>query len=195
MYQIPDNRSTIRHWYAVQCKPHGEWHAAATLQSNLDLKVYLPVVQRYFRGQVQSAPFFPGYLFVQADLHEITVSRINAMPGVVRLVAFGDIPQPVPLHVLEAIHAGVESINTHGGLPHFHPGETVRLKDGPLRGLEAVFVGPLKPSERVRVLLEFLGRLSEVEVDANSLESTNSGSPPRQERRTRGRGRRIKHSQ
>ncbi len=79
----------------------------------------------------------------------------------------------------------------------------MRLTGGPLCGLEAVFVGPLAPAERVRILLEFMGRLNEVEVEAHLLEPAGN-SPlvadlvpvpaPKRERRTRGKERGVRRS-
>jgi hypothetical protein len=58
----------------------------------------------------------------------------------------------------------------------------------------AIFEGPSTPSERVRVLLTFLGHARRVQLSAADLEK----APPKSQlpaskrpRRTRGRGRRI----
>lgn len=40
----------------------------------------------------------------------------------------------------------------------YKPGERVKIKEGPLSGLEAVFEREMKGNERVAVLLEILGR-------------------------------------
>jgi hypothetical protein len=58
--------------------------------------------------------------------------------------------------------------------------------------MEAIFMGPMEPSERVRVLIDFLGCLRETEVDLVTLEHANSGPTHKLERRTRGKGRFIK---
>jgi transcriptional antiterminator RfaH len=186
--------SGLQSWYAVYCKPLREWQAAVALEHYLGLAVYLPEVRRRFRGQIQRAPFFPRYLFVGANLQAGTLSCINAIPGVLWLVSFGGTPQAVPAEVIEAIREQVDSLNAWGGVPEhsFHSGDAVRLKDGPLQGLEAIFVGPMKPSERMRVLIHFLGRFSEAEVDVDKLEYVSSGSMPKRERRTRGKGRKIR---
>lgn len=182
-------------WYVVHCKPREERRAAAALEEQLGLKVYLPEVTRRVRGRIQRAPFFPRYLFVWANLLQVKVTgihAINTMPGVLRLVEFGNIARPVLAAVIEAIRKRIDALNAQGGLPEhrFHPGETLRLTDGPLQGLEAVFVRPMKSSERVRVLINFLGSLRDAEVNADMLEKVRT---PRRERRTRGKGRRIKH--
>lgn len=198
MRALPTNHPSdtfpgILQWYAVHCKPLKEAQAATALIDHLALTVYLPEVRRLFRGRKQRTPFFPGYLFVQANLHYVTPSRINATPGVLRLVAFGELPQAVPAEVIDLIRQRVDDLNMHGGLIEhgFRPGDAVRFKSGPLRGLEATFIGPMKPSERVRVLIDFLGSLRETEVDATMVERA-AAPPPRRERRTRGKGRWIK---
>lgn len=191
-----ENSAAGCEWYAVHCKPLKEWQAAAALEASLAVQAYVPEVKRRFRGKTQWAPLFPRYLFVEANLQEVPLSRINSVPNVLRLVTFGEAPQPVPAAIIDGIRQQVEALSTTGGLPvhGFQPGQAVRLKEGPLQGLEAIFVGPMTPSERVRVLLEFLGHLREVEVGVDALERTNPEPAAKQERRTRGRGRRIKRT-
>jgi transcriptional antiterminator RfaH len=184
---------TTSHWYVAHCQRLKEWQAAAVLEERLELAVYLPEVRRRGSRRVRRSPFFPGYLFVRADLRQVALSRINAMPGVLRLVAFGELPQSVPVAVIEEIRQRVDDLNARGGLPahDFRPGETLRLKDGPLHPLEAIFVGPTDPSERVQVLIEFLGSLRKMDVDASWLERVGDAPAPWRERRTRGKGRPI----
>jgi transcriptional antiterminator RfaH len=179
-------------WYAAYCKPFKERYAATALADQLGLPIYLPEIKRRFRGQIRHAPFFPRYLFVWVDLQAVTLNRINNTFGVVRLVAIDDIPQPIPTSVIDMLRQRVDHFNMYGGLLNrgFRPGDTVRLKEGPLQGLEAVFVGPMKSSERVHILIDFLGRHREAEVDVDTLE--RAAAPPRRERRTRGNGRHIK---
>jgi hypothetical protein len=60
-----------------------------------------------------------------------------------------------------------------------------------MRGLEGIFQGPTEPSERVRILIDFMGSLNRLEVDVDVLEpGPTPQHPPK--RRTRGKGRRIK---
>jgi hypothetical protein len=58
--------------------------------------------------------------------------------------------------------------------------------------LEAVFLGPMRASERVRVLIEFLGQLREAELDVSALEKSQPDARGKRQRRTRGRGRPIR---
>ncbi|NJL33792.1 MAG: hypothetical protein HC893_07930 [Chloroflexaceae bacterium] len=180
-------------WYVVYCQPAREHYTALTLREQLGLTVYLPEVRSYFRGQVQPAPLFPRYLFAQANLQQVPPSRINATPGVVRLIAFDGKPQAMPAAIIEDLHTKVEETNHRGGLlaRTIQPGDTVQIKAGPLVGLEAVFIGPATPSERVQVLLELMGRLNQVELERRMIEPGAEPPPTRRPRRTRGKGRKI----
>jgi transcriptional antiterminator RfaH len=193
MQQISSTKHATACWYVVHCKPHKESQTASALRDSLALPVYHPEVRRYVQGRLEQAPLFPRYLFVQANLREVKLSSINTTPGVVRLVAFGDVPQPVSVAVVESLRQRVDYLNQQGGLlgHGFQPGQTVRLRGGPLQGMEAIFVGPMRPSERVQVLIEFLGRLNEVKVVAEELEDANTAPVPGRVRYTRGKGRRI----
>lgn len=179
------------HWYVVHCQPLKEQRAAAAIRDQLGLTTYLPEIVSRLRGRVLRAPLFPRYFFVQADLSALGARSINTTPGVVRLVSFDNIPQSVPMHLIRDIYERVEQINRLGGLiDHgFRPGDQVRIKSGALRGAEAIFEGPITPSERVRVLLEILGSLRSVDVGIEMIERATPAA--RQERRTRGHGRRI----
>ncbi len=62
---------TTNHWYVAHCQRLKEWQAAAALEEHLELAVYLPEVRRRGSRQVRRSPFFPGYLFVRADLRQV----------------------------------------------------------------------------------------------------------------------------
>ena len=179
-------------WYVVHTKAQQELLAAGLLEQRHAAEVLLPQVRQRSRGQLRTAPLFPGYLFVELDLEQIEASAINHTPGVIRLVAFGGQPKAVPAKAMAALRARLDELDAQGGLPQhpFHEGDRVRLKDGPLAGLEAVFVGPMRPAERVRVLLEFLGQEQEALVPVEDLEP--AGGPAKRPRRTRGQGRPIR---
>lgn len=161
-------------WHLIHCKTGKELYAANMLKSRFELSIYLPEWKVYTHRKLQTVPFFPGYIFAQVNLQEVALSQINATPGVVRLVEFGGIPQVVPGYVIKGI---AQRLNLVDG-PQFQPfrrGDIVRFKNtGPLRDLEMIFVGPIGSSQRVSVLLNFLGRLQEAQVDIDALEKTHA---------------------
>lgn len=161
-------------WYLIHCQPRRERYASHALESQLGLSIFLPEYKIRSRGKIRKMPFFPGYIFVQADLQQVPRSQINATPGVLRLVAFGDDPQPVPIEVIEVIDERLAQFDQANVQP-FQSGDIVRVKQrGSLQDLEMIFVGPLTSSHRVTVLLNLLGRLKEVHVDIEILEKVSS---------------------
>ncbi|NOZ70954.1 MAG: hypothetical protein GXP38_03400 [Chloroflexi bacterium] len=179
-------------WYVVHTKTNKELLAADRLEQLLHLHVFLPEVLQKYRGKIQPRPLFPNYLFVQADLQHLHVSAINHTPGVLRLVSAEGMPLPLREDVITHLQAEVANLNARGGwMPHMYkPGEEVRLREGPLQGLHAIFVKHLPAKERVLVLLSFLGQQNEVEVDLSAIERTSQLR--RRGRTSRGHGRPIR---
>lgn len=159
-------------WYLVQCRSGKEHYAANALKQLLNVQVYVPESEIRSRGIIKRSPFFPGYIFINTDLRRTPKSFINACIGVLRLVEFGDSPQAVPQCVIDAI---VQQLSRSNELhvqsyQSFRFGDIVQIRNGPLQNLEMTFIGEITPGRRVRVLLELLGRMKEVQVDASILE-------------------------
>jgi transcriptional antiterminator RfaH len=171
-------------WYAIHCKARKEFYAASTLKSTLGLTVFLPESKSRRQGVVQRSAFFPGYLFVQVDLQTISPSRINATPGVLRLVEFGGDPQPIPSCVIQTIIEKISWLDATTSRGHctFQPGDILHVKDGPLQDLEMIFVRTTSSNKRVYVLMSLLGRLKEVPVDPEKLIKTSNNTGPQQGR-------------
>jgi transcription antitermination factor NusG len=49
-------------------------------------------------------------------------------------------------------------------------GDRVRIVSGPLRDLDAVFDKPLSQADRVRILVDVVGRMTPVNIDYSRLE-------------------------
>jgi transcriptional antiterminator RfaH len=194
MLDSADSSKASGSWYAVHCRYLKEFSAESFLRETLGLVTYLPTVMSRVHGVTKETPFFPGYLFVEAALGGVKLRSINTAPGVIRLVEFGGERRPVPAAVISGIREQLDALNAQGGLPdhNFQVGDTVSLRSGPLSGLQASFLGPMTPGARVKILLEFLGRLTEVAVDVAALTTVQQHSRPSGQRRTRGRGRRIR---
>ncbi len=147
-------------WYALRCKPRKEDVVWRQVQ-NQGFVVYYPrlkVVPVNPRSR-KIKPYFPGYLFIQADLDQIGKSTFQWMPHTLGLVSFGGEPAIVPENLLQTIQVRVDEINAAGGevFEGLKPGDVIRINEGPFSGYEAIFDTRLPGSVRVRVLLELLG--------------------------------------
>ena len=175
-------------WYLIYTKPNAEYQVDHHL-AELGLDTYLPTVRsaRPRRGHT-TEPLFPGYLFVRADWTSTPLSLVRWTPGVRRVVSFGGRPAIVPDRVITYIRQRIAVLNAEGGFGpcHLRPGDAVRIVEGPLAGLEAVFEKPLSAGERARVFIAFIGQMNRAEVPIRSLQKI------KRPRRTRGHGRRIR---
>jgi transcriptional antiterminator RfaH len=190
----------MEHWYTLYTKPNAEYQVVDALQGH-GIQTYLPEMEAPgARKEPRRKPFFPCYLFVKVDLEEVGLSQVRWIPGLRRIVAFDDRPTPLADEVIDVMRRKLEGISAAGGLPSyaFQPGDTVRITQGPLQGMLAVFEKPTTPTERVQILLAFLGQASRMQIPVTDLEKVPPGveasppAPPSRPRRTRGRGRHIK---
>ncbi|HYP39557.1 MAG TPA: transcription termination/antitermination NusG family protein [Chloroflexia bacterium] len=181
-------------WYVAHCRPRIESLVARGLEECLGLTAYLAEVSRRIRNETKSVPLFPGYFFMQADQGAVNISSINSTPGIRGIPEIGGEARAIPETLIATIRERVDRLNAGGGLPArtFQDGAAVLLRRGPLKGLEAEFLGATTRGGRVKVLLHFLGRLNEVGVDADELEPAAPQARPTMQRHTRGRGRPIK---
>jgi len=181
----------MEQWYALHTKPNSEYRVASALQQR-QIEVYLPEACHKHK----TAPFFPCYLFMRIDLKQVNPSQWQWTPGLLRVIAFGGKPVPLSDEIINFIRQSVEKVRTADCHTYgFEPGDTVRIKEGPLEGMLAIFDGPTRPNQRVQVLLAILGGVGRVRIDAAELEKVSSQvetPTPGRLRRTRGRGRRIR---
>ncbi len=154
-------------WYAVRSKPRKEDVVWRQIVSQ-GFETYYPRIRvnPVNPRSCKVRPYFPGYLFVNVDLEQAGISTFQWMPHSIGLVSFGNEPAVVPDHLIQAIKKRVDEINAAGGelFNGLHPGEMVWIKEGPFRGYEAIFDARLPGSERVRVLIEFLGNSRKVSL-------------------------------
>src|SRR5258708_17736187 len=111
-------------------------------------------------------PLFPNYVFVRIDPRERV--RVLEVPGVVSLVGFGRTLAPLSDFEIEALRTcvGQRKIEPH---PYLVVGERVRIKAGPMTGMEGVLVRK-KSNFRVVLALDVIMQCVAVEVDADDLE-------------------------
>lgn len=186
----------MKHWYTLHTKPRQELRVTRRLDE-LDTETYLPLVWRATRdGSRRQEAFFPCYLFANLDLEILSAARWQWVPGLRHFVSFGGALALVPPNVIELIRDNVEQVNAENPpvRGRFRSGDAVRITHGPMADMVALFERECAPEERACVLLNFLGRICRVEIDAAHLERSSLGPPlveERPPRRTRGHGRLI----
>jgi transcriptional antiterminator RfaH len=181
-------------WYALHTKPNSE-HRVAHALTTRGFTAFLPLLA--VRPAERAVPLFPSYLFVQCDLGITGISALEWVPGLLRVLGFDGKPAVVPNQAIEMIRAELRRIDENGGLPGhaFKLGDEVIVEEGPLAGLRGVFQGPAGATERVHILLHFLGQANRAVVPVSMLRPAHGDvEPPWRRRGTRGGGRRIHYA-
>ncbi len=161
-------------WYAIQSKPHKEEALCNQLMSG-GFEVYYPKIRAnpVNPRARKIRPYFPGYLFVKADLLVSGLSVLQFTPFARGLVTFDREPAAVPETLLAAIRKRVEEVNQQGGeaFANLVPGQEIMINAGPFAGFSGIFDMRLSGSERVKVLIHLLSkRYLPVELKVGQIE-------------------------
>lgn len=145
-------------WFAVLTKPRAERIGRAHLERQ-GFECRLPLLRRAARTRGVDAvePLFPRYLFLRADPSRDDLARVRSTRGVCGLVRFGAEPARVPEPVVDALDARSDADGcVRLDPPALVEGAPVRIVDGPLAGLHAVFEARAA-EDRVRLLVRLIG--------------------------------------
>ena len=154
-------------WFCLKAEPKREHLAARGLRRRFGIECFSPRLR--FRKLTQRGPvwfveaMFPGYLFAKF-VYSTQHRAVESFHGVRGIVRFGERLATLPEHAVIALQskAGAEEVVTVDS--SLKIGQPVHIVEGPFQGLEVVITQVLPAKERVRVLLDFLGRSLEMEV-------------------------------
>jgi transcriptional antiterminator RfaH len=106
---------------------------------------------------------FPGYLFARFS-YPTERRAVESAHGIRGIVRFGDCIATLPEETIVALqsYAGMDEVVTVDS--SLKIGQPVHIIEGPFRGLEVVITQVLPARERIRVLMDFLGRPLEMEI-------------------------------
>jgi transcriptional antiterminator NusG len=112
-------------------------------------------------------PLFPGYLFGRWQ-KKLPSEALGAL-GLANIVAFAGLPMPIPEEEIDSVRRLVDSGLNVCGCPMLKTGERVRMRSGPLKGLEGR-LERIKSQFRLVVSVELLCRSIATEVDLEAIE-------------------------
>jgi transcription antitermination factor NusG len=160
---------------------HPQWYAAYT-RANHERRVAHQLAERgveYFLPQYESVrkwkdrnvrlqmPLFPGYVFIHLALQ----NRLNVLqvPGVACLVGFAGRPAPVPEEEFAKIRGFLKQGLRAEPHPYLKAGRHVRVRSGPLEGMEGIVLRR-KNGCRLVISLELIQRAMAVDVNSTDVE-------------------------
>ena len=157
-------------WYAAQTCANHEKRVQEQLRQRT-VEAYLPLyasMRRWKDRRVNlELPLFPGYVFVRLALRDRLL--VLQTPSVVRLVGFGGLPTALPDQEIDSLRQGLARDLRMEPHPYLKVGQRVRVKTGPLHGLEGILVRKKKVSRFV-ISLDLIMRSVAVEIDVADLE-------------------------
>ncbi len=157
-------------WYVAHTSAN---HEKRVTQQLLERSVehFLPLydsVRRWKDRRMKlQVPLFPGYVFVRLPLRDRL--KVLQIPGVARLISFNGQPAALPDNEIEALRAGLAAQLRAEPHPYLTVGRRVRVRRGPLEGVEGILIRK-KNAYRVVLSLDVIMRSASVEVDASDLE-------------------------
>lgn len=159
-------------WYCVHTKPKCEHLAAGVLRGSEGIETFCPRIRfqrNTRRGKIWFVEaLFPSYFFARFDATS-SLRLVRHSQSVLRVVEFSGEPIPVPDRVIEDLRREMDGQELREVKQGLKVGDVVEVTSGPMRGFRGILNGMLSGEERVRILLDFLGRQSLVEVDAENV--------------------------
>lgn len=152
-------------WFALRVKSRTE-KVVSTIARNKGFEEFLPLYQsrRRWSDRFKSVemPLFPGYVFCRFN-PEFRLPLLT-IPGVMGLVGVGKVPVAIEDAEIAAIQAAVGAGLMAEPYPFLELGQTVRLAEGPLAGLEGLLV-EVRKQQRLVVSVSMLKRSVAIEID------------------------------
>ena len=168
-------------WHALYTR-HQHERVVAQALSGKGFEIFLPQYRTVHRWKDRQKdillPLFPNYVFIRGGLDRML--SIVTTPGVYSLVSWGARPADIPSEEIEAVRRLVESPLRVEPHPFLKCGDLVRIKSGPLEGIEGILV---RKTRGIRLVLsvEMLSKSAAVEVDVSTVERVGAGEANRRE--------------
>jgi transcription termination/antitermination protein NusG len=170
--------SALPVWYAVRTRHQHEKKVAHAL-SDKDFEVFLPLyaMRRRWKDRVKELrlPLFPSYLFLRANMdRKVEILRV---PGVHRFVGFGGLPAAIPEEEIATVRRALDTSAPIQPHPFLTVGDRVKVKSGPLAGIEGILVRQKNQCWLV-LSIESLTKSVCVEVELSKVEPLSGDSLP-----------------
>jgi len=178
-------------WYALHTR-HQHEKMVDQILTHKGFSTFLPLYATTHnwkdRTKALSLPLFPCYVFLKGGIERRL--QILTTPGIYGLVSSAGLPAAIPNMEIEAIRRVVESGTRVEAHPFLKCGNWVRVKCGPLTGIEGILVRK-KNISRLVLSVEILGTAASIEVAAFQVEAVKA---PGRRNSTSGPGVDCRHS-
>jgi transcription antitermination factor NusG len=159
-------------WFAVYTMPQSE-QAVRRLLDIRQIESFLPTyeTQKVWKNRQRvklNRPLFPSYVFVH--IHSLQRGSVLCAPGALRILGNGHGPLPIPDREIEFLRSRGQRIEPY---PEFALGEKVRIRSGPMQGLEGTLVQK-RNSLRFVLTIAMINQNAAIEVQGDELEAVQN---------------------
>ena len=170
--EIDDERA----WFVIHCYSGYEKKVRHNLEQRIETmgmkdKIFDVVIPTQEEMEVKDGKrriierhVFPGYVLVNMILTEESWYVVRNTPGVTGFVGMGNDPTPLRPEEVSQILRRMEADAPHVKVS-FKPGERVRIIDGPFNDFRGTVSELDLEKNKVRVMVNFFGRETPVELD------------------------------
>lgn len=165
-----------RNWYVIHCYSGYENKVRHAIEQRIetmgmDDKIFDVMVPTEEEIEIKEGKrrtverrVFPGYVLVQMIMDEDSWYVVRNTPGVTGFVGMGNKPTPLTeqevLQIMKRMEAEAPVVKVT-----FKPGQKVRIIDGPFNDITGVVDEIDMERAKVRVMVNFFGRETPVELD------------------------------
>jgi transcriptional antiterminator RfaH len=167
-------------WYCLKAKIKREHFAAAVLRSRTDFQIFCPrvtITKNTVRGpKAFTEALFPGYLFCRFNF--IDSSRlVKNSPDVTGIVSFGDRVPEIPDETIVELQAAFPFETVEVPPNRIQEGELAEIIRGCFQGETGCVTKIKESTDRVTLLIEFLGNYVNIELPTENLINSKPVSP------------------
>lgn len=170
------NEEEGKHWYVVHCYSGYENKVKHAVEQRIEtmgmrdriFNVLIPTEEetevKDGKRRTVEKRVFPGYILVQMRLDEDSWYVVRNTPGVTGFVGMGNEPTPLTKDEVNRIMHRMEDPDTKVRVD-FKVGEKIRIVGGPFNEFIGTVADIDNDKEKVRVMVDFFGRETPVELD------------------------------
>ena len=167
-------------WYCLKAKTKREHIAAKILRSRTELEVFCPrvsITKKTVRGpKAFTEALFPGYLFSQFNFEESS-KLVAYSQDIIGIVKFGERIPVIPHSVIERLKEALPQETAEIKPPTIEEGELVEIIQGCFEGESGKVTQVDQITNRVHLLIEFLGNHVEIELPTSTIINTKPADP------------------
>ncbi len=167
-------------WYCLKAKTKREHIAASILREKEDLTVFCPrisIIKQTVRGpKAFTEALFPGYVFCKFNFERHS-RRVQYSQNIIGIVKFGEVVPAIPEEIISRLQESLPEETTEVKNQPLQPGDLAQIVHGCFVGELGTVTKAETPTQRINLLIEFLGNQIEITLPSESVINTNPAHP------------------